>query len=205
MEHLSLAEMAKMLSEGPAIVTRACRHLAEVCPDCGEQLRQVEALMKRFGHWNPEVAVGEGLEADSLFAELMAEGRDYEGWLSRIEENDDFQTWGVAWVALERAKELGAREASQAQARDLALLAAEIAERLGDFYHPESVSDLKALAYSTAAAAAAAEPLGASLIDSRLKYTVAAVTALEKGSGEEVLAQEVWKLLSRVFTKASSG
>jgi hypothetical protein len=199
MEHLNLSEMAKLLSEGPPI-SRVCRHLAETCADCGEQLRQVEALMQRFGHWNPEVAVLEGLEADGLFTTLMAEGRDYADWLSLIERNEDFQTWGVAWVALERAREMIAAEAPQAQARDLALLAAAIAERLGDSYHPESVSDLKALAYATAAAAS--EPPGADLVDARLRHAAAAVTALEKGSrDEEDVAQAVWKLLSRIFAR----
>ena len=156
--------------------------------------------MKRFGHWNPEVAVLEGLEADGLFASLMAAGQDYAGWFSLMEQTEDFQTWGVAWVALKQARELIAAEAPQARARDLALLAAAIAERLGDFYHPESVSDLKALAY--AATVAASEPPGKGFMDARLKHVSAAVAALEKGSGEEAVAQEVWKLLSRVFTKA---
>jgi hypothetical protein len=198
MKHLELPEIARLLSGDPPS-PEACRHLAEACLECGSRLQEVEALMKRFGHWSPEVAVLEGLEADGLFATLMAAGQGYAGWSSWMEQNEDFQTWGVAWVALERAKELIAEEAPQAQARDLALLAAAIAERLGDSYHPESVSDLKALAY--AAAVAASEPRGEGFVDARLKHVSAAVTALEKGSGEEVVAQEVWKLLSRVFTK----
>src|SRR5436309_3196885 len=155
-EHLELAEIARLMAEDFA--AKVCRHLAECCPVCGERLRQVEALMKRFRHWSPEVAVLEGLAADELFAGLLATGQGFASWSTQVEQNGELQTWGVAWVTLERARELLAGESSKAQGLDLALLAAAIAERLGDYYHPEWVSDLKALAY--AAAAAAAEPPG---------------------------------------------
>ena len=196
MSHLELAEIAKMLAS-PAFAESACRHLAETCPTCGDRLRQVEALMKRFRHWDPEVVVQEGLEADGLLAALLAEGQDSACWPSRVEQDTDLQTWGVAWVALERARGLIADKASNAQARELALLAATIAEHLGNSYHPESVSDLKALAY--AVAAAAAEPPGEDYVDARLAHVAAAVTALAKGTREETFTREVWALLSRIF------
>jgi hypothetical protein len=156
MRHLKLAEIAKMLSAGSPFADRACRHLAEACPTCGRRLRQVEALMRRFRHWDPEVAVHEGLEADGLFAAFLAEGHDAATWPALVEQREELQTWGVAWVALERAQGLiadGAANPQNAEARDLALLAAAIAEHLGTSYHPESVADLKALAYAIAAAA----------------------------------------------------
>jgi hypothetical protein len=194
MEHLELAEIAKLLADD--LHSKVCRHLAETCPACREQLRQVEALMKRFRHWNPEVAVLEGLEADGQLAALVATGQGSAGWSAQVEQKEDLQTWGVAWAALERARELLAEEASKPPALDLALLATTITERLGDFYHPEWVHDLKALAYATAAAAS--EPPGKDLIDARLKHTATAVTALEKGTGDETVAGDVWELLSRV-------
>jgi hypothetical protein len=200
-EHLELAEIAKLLADDPA--SKVCRHLAATCPTCGERLRQVEEVMKRFRHWNPEVAVLEGLEGESLLADLLAAGHGSAGWSEQVEKREELQTWGVAWVALERARELIAEEASRAEALDLALLAAAIAERLGDFYHPEWVFDLKALAYATATAASG--PPGADLIDARLKHAAAAVTALEKGTGDESVARDVGELLSRVLRVESEG
>jgi hypothetical protein len=76
------------------------------------------------------------------------------------------------------------------------MIAARIAETLGTSYHPDSVEDLKARAY---AIAATAEPPDANLLGSRLKRMAAAVTALEKGSGDEAVAREVWSLLARVI------
>jgi hypothetical protein len=192
MKHLDLAEIAKLLIEDPA----ACRHLAETCSTCRERLQQVEALMKRFQHWSPEVAVLEGLPAERLFATLTAAGDDSRYWASQVEENEEFQTWGVAWIALEQAREHLAEEASRPRARDLALLAVTIAEFLGDAYHPDSVADLKARAYATAAAA---ESPDTNLLSTRLQRMAAAVAALEKGSGEEAVAREVWGLLSRIL------
>jgi hypothetical protein len=192
MKHLELPEIAKLLSVDP----ETCRHLAEVCPVCGERLRQVEALMKRFQHWDPEIAVLEGLPAEDLFATIMAAGQDCTSWFSRVDEKVELQTWGVAWVALEQAREQMTEEASRLRARDLALLAARIAETLGATYHPDSVADLKARAY---AVAAAAESPDASPVGARLKRMAAALAALEKGSGDEAVAQDVWSLLARII------
>jgi hypothetical protein len=192
MKHLELPEIARLLSVDP----ETCRHLAEACPVCGERFQQIEALMKRFQHWDPEVAVQEGLPAEGLFATVIAAGQSWENWSSQVDEKVELQTWGVAWVALEQAREQMAEETSRLRARDLALLAARIAETLGATYHPDSVADLKARAY---AAAAAAEPPDARLVGSRLKRMAAAVTALEKGSGEEAVARDVWSLLSQIL------
>jgi hypothetical protein len=152
--------------------------------------------MKRFQHWDPEVAVLEGLPAEDLFATIMAAGQDGTSWSSQVDEKEELQTWGVAWVALEQAREQIAEEASRPRARDLALLAARIAECLGDGYHPESVADLRARAYATAAVA---EPPDADLVGPRLKRMAAAVAALDKGSGDEAVARDVWHLLSRII------
>jgi hypothetical protein len=191
MRHLDLPEIARLLSSDPP----TCRHLAETCPVCGERLQQVEALMKRFQHWDPEVAVLEGLPAEGLFAAIMAAGQDGASWLAQVDAKAELQTWGVAWVALEQAREQLAEEASRPRARDLALLAARIAESLGQSYHPDSVADLKARAY---AVAAAAEPQDGNL-GMRLQRMAAALAALEKGSGEEAVARDVWDLFSQVI------
>jgi hypothetical protein len=196
MRHLELAEIAKLLSEGSPFA-EICRHFAEVCPVCGERLGQVDALMKRFRHWDAETVVREGPSADGLFESLLAKGQDLAGWCSLVKEEGEYQTWGVAWVALERAQGLIAEEATKAQARELALLAATIAGHLGASYHPDSIADLKALAHATAAAAG---PPGADSFDT-LRQVAAAVTALDQGTGDPAVARDVMAFLSQVFPK----
>src|SRR5215467_13634155 len=102
MSHLELAEIAKLLSDG-SLAAESCRHLAEVCPVCGERLAEVEALMQRFRHWDAETVVREGPAAEVLFEALLERGKSPEGWLSLVETDEEYQTWGVACVALEGA------------------------------------------------------------------------------------------------------
>jgi hypothetical protein len=80
----------------------------------------------------------------------------------------------------------------------LALLAAAITEHLGASYHPNSVSDLKALALATAAAASSS---GAG--PDTLRQVAAAVAALDQGTGDPTVARDVMGLLSRVFRRAA--
>jgi hypothetical protein len=101
----------------------------------------------------------------------------------------EYQTWGVAWVALERAQNLLAEDATRAQARTT------IAAHLDASYHPDSIADLKALAHATTAAAG---PSGAGFFDT-LRQVAAAVTALDQGTGDPAVAADVMSLLSRVF------
>jgi hypothetical protein len=54
---------------------------------------------------------------------------------------------------------------------------------------------LKARAYATAAAA---EPQDDEAVGTRLKRMAAALAALEKGTGDEAVAREVWDLLAQV-------
>ena len=187
--HLTLAEIAYLLAEERS--RPFVKHLAETCPQCGELYRQAEALMKRFRHWAPEVSILEGREADALFEKLMAAGREFAIWSWKVDHDESLQTWGVAWVLLERARQRLGEEGGAVQARDLALLAVKIAETLGDFYHPESVADLKALTYATAGAAERA--LGNS--DLQLKWLGPAATALDQGTGDAEVKREVAELL----------
>jgi hypothetical protein len=150
--------------------------------------------MKRFQHWDPEVAVLEGVPADDLFATILAAGPDYSSWLAQLDQNIELVTWGVAWVALEHASEQLDEEASRPRARDLALLAEQIAKRLGNAYHEESVADLQARAYATAAAATPSAPDNISI---RLKAMAEALAALDEGTGDETVAVGVWRLLSK--------
>ncbi|HEX3530774.1 MAG TPA: hypothetical protein VH988_27230 [Thermoanaerobaculia bacterium] len=185
-QHLELADVAALLGrDDPS--GKVCRHLAAVCAPCGEQLRRVEALMQRFRHWNPEIAVAEGLAADGLLDALLA--TDSASWSSRVEREAELQTWGVAWVALERAR---ACRAGEGRALELALLAAQVAGHLGTVYHPDWIADLKALAH--AAAAAASPPDDA---DGRLRQVAAATAALQGGTGDQAVAREVLELIAR--------
>ncbi|HEY2738380.1 MAG TPA: hypothetical protein VGK45_08240 [Thermoanaerobaculia bacterium] len=195
MKHPTLEDFAGFFSTYPEVAEVYGRHLAAVCPACGELLEQMEALLKRFRHWDPAIVVGEGLEADDLLDALLAKGQDFASWWPEVEKRGELLSWGVAWVALERASPLLVEETARPRARELALLAAAISENLGSCYHVEWINDLKALAYATVVAAA--DPAGTSreAAQSRLRHTLAATEALEKGTGSESLATEVWELL----------
>jgi hypothetical protein len=199
MKHLEVAEIAKLLSEGSPFA-EFCRHLAETCPICGERLAEVEALMSRFRHWDAETVVREGPAAAGLLETLLAKGEDGAAWCSVMKEDGEYQTWCVAWAALERAQSLIADDgARSAHARDIALLAVAITDHLGASYHPNSVSDLKALAHATAAAAGSP----ATAVSDTLRQVAAAVTALDQGTGDPTVARDVMGVLSRVFGKAA--
>ena len=197
MKHLESADVAKLLSDG-GTAAECCRHLAEHCEVCGQRLAGVEALMKRFRHWDAETVWREGPAADLLFDALLEKGTSPEGRASLVENDEEYQTWGLAWVALEGARKLLAEDATRAQAWDLALLAAKIAEHLNASYHPDSIADLKALAHATAAAAG---PPGEDSF-ATLRQVAAAVTALDQGTGDPAVAQSVTGLLLRAFRGA---
>jgi hypothetical protein len=199
MKHLELAEIAKLLSEG-SLSAESCRHLAEVCPTCGERLGQVEDLMKRFRHWDAETVLREGPAAEELFETLLEKGQGLDARASLVKEETEYQTWGVAWVALERAQGLIGEEATRAQARELALLAVAVAEHLGASYHPDSIADLKALAHATAAAAGLP---GVESFDT-LRQVAAAVAALDQGTGDPTVASDVMAQLSQILREASA-
>jgi len=192
MKHLEVAEIAKLLSDG-SVGAETCRHLAESCPICAERLSQVEALMKRFRHWDAETVVREAPAAESLLDILLEQGEGRARWILLVEENPDLQTWCVAWIALERAQALLTSKEGKGKARDLALLAVAIAGHLGASYHPDSIADLKALAYATAAAA---KSLGTDALFT-LRQVAAAVMALDEGTGDPTVAREVLGLLGR--------
>ena len=197
MRHLEIAEIAKLLSDG-GVFAEFCRHMAEVCPVCGERLAEVEALMERFRHWDAETVLREGPPAaDLLDALLAAERASKFGplWWNRKTRNS---RPGSTWVALERAQDLIAVDATRVQARNLALLAATIAAHLGASYSLDSIADLKALAHATAAAAG---PPGAAI--DTLRQVAAAMAALDQGTGDPTVARDVLSLLAQIFRKAA--
>jgi hypothetical protein len=198
MKHPTIEDFAGFFSNHPDAAEVFGRHLAAVCPDCGERLAAIEALLRRFRHWDPAIAVGEGLEADALLDGLLAAGEGFAAWWPEVEQRGELMSWGVATVALERAAALLSGEAARPRARELALLAAAIAENLGPCYHVDWIHDLKALAYATVfAAGSPAEGDPREAARARLRHALAATEALDKGTGSESLAAEVWGLLSR--------
>src|SRR5947209_11620430 len=113
--HLSTAKIAYLIAEAAGEeAAECCRHLAEVCPDCGTRLAEVEALLKRFRHWDAETVWREGPAAEALFETLLEKGRNPEGWASLVEQDVAYQTWCVAWVALEGAQKLIAGDITRA-------------------------------------------------------------------------------------------
>ena len=194
--HPTLEEFAGFFSTYPEAAEVYGRHLAAVCPVCGELLEKIEALLKRFRHWDPAIVVGEGLEADSLLDALLETGQDFAGWWPEVEKRGELLSWGVAWVALERANALLAEEGSSPHAQNLALLAATITEHLDACYHVEWINDFKALAYATVVAADGLAESSRAAVRQKLKHALAATEALDKGTGTESLAEEVWELLS---------
>jgi len=198
MSHPTLEDFAGFFSTYPEAAEVFGRHLAAVCPLCREHLDRIEGLLGRFRHWDPAIVVGEGLEADALFDGLVAGGAGCSSWWAVAEQRGELVSWGVACVALERARAQLPEEASRPRAREFALLAAAITEHLGACYHPEWINDLKALAYAMVIAAedpATRASRGATQL--RLKHALAATEALDKGTGSESLASEVWGLLGR--------
>ena len=196
--HPTLEDFAGFFSTCPEAAEVYGRHLAAVCPVCGELLAQMEALLQRFRHWDPAIVVGEGLEADDLLEALLKKGKGFAAWWPEVETRGELLSWGVASVALERANTSLAEDTSRLRARELALLAAAIAENLGPCYHVEWVNDLKALAYATVVAADdPAQKSSKEAVRSRLQHALAATEALSQGTGSESLAAEVLALLSR--------
>jgi hypothetical protein len=197
MEHPTLEQFANFFSADAEAAEVFGRHLASVCPACGELLQQIESLLQRFQHWDPAVVVSEGLEADALLDALVATGQGCAAWWPEVEQRGELLSWCVAWVARERAVALLAEETSRPRAREFALLAARISEHLGGHYHGEWVNDLKALAYATAVAASGPGKLSREAAQLRLRHALVATEALDKGTGSENLAAEVVDLLSR--------
>jgi len=198
MSHPTLEQFAGFFSTDPDTAEIFCRHLAVVCPLCREHLDRIEGLLARFRHWDPAVVVSEGLDADALFDGLVATGAGCASWWAVVEQRDELVNWGVACVALERARALLAEESSRPRAREFALLGATLTERLDSCYHPEWVNDLKALAYATVIAAEdPADRLSREAVRARLKHAHAATEALDNGTGSESLATEVWGFLSQ--------
>jgi tetratricopeptide (TPR) repeat protein len=187
--HLTLEALARLLSGGMTyeeLQQRVVPHLLELCPVCRKTQREILQMQEEVGHWNEEVVVAEGLEAPQLWARLAV--LPFEEQVRRVEEDSEFQAWGLCQLVLKKSLEAGFECPSTAV--NLANLAVKISFRLGDVYHPEWVQDLcaRALAYLGNARRVLGELRSA---DDAFRY---AETHLEQGTGDLRLQAEILDL-----------
>jgi len=145
--HLPLEAMARLLSGGMTyeeLQQRVVPHLLELCPVCQETYREIRRIQATVGHWNEEIVVTEGLEAPELW--LRIADLPYEEQEKLVEEDVEFQAWGLCQLILTKSLEAGFE--APATAVNLANLAVKVSSRLGDVYHPEWVQDLRARSFA---------------------------------------------------------
>jgi tetratricopeptide (TPR) repeat protein len=137
--------MAKLLAgdlSHEELVTRVIPHFLGRCPGCRRRYEEIRRLQDEVGHWDERVAVLEGPEAKELFAALQ--DLPFEEQLTRVLDDESFQTWGLCQLLLGRSLEAGFEDA--AKAVNYAELAVKISQNLEDTYDPHWVLDLRARA-----------------------------------------------------------
>lgn len=146
--HLASEMLADLLSgdiESDDLRRRVIPHLLARCPVCRRRVEGIRRLQERFDHWNESVAVREGQDAPRLLAVLMEHPE--EARLHRLVSEEDFHTWGLAQLLLQKSRKQ-VHNAPRA-AVELAELAVVVADHLpGTAYHPEWVGDLKARSWA---------------------------------------------------------
>jgi hypothetical protein len=143
--HLSVPGMARLSTgrmEADEMARDLVPHLAAQCPECREQLAELERLMREVRHWDALVVVVEGQEAPALWERLAP--LPYAEQLRAVETDDILHTWGLCRL-LQRLSEQAVPD-DPARAARLANLSVRISRHLGDVYGPEWVRDLRALA-----------------------------------------------------------
>ena len=154
MEHsdLSIETLARLLAgrlEHEELLRWIVPHLLELCPTCQRMHSEIRGLQDRVGHWDEEVAVTETRRAPEILARL--EGRSFEHQAAVVERDDELHTWGVCQLLLERSQDILFDEPGRGL--ELAELAAQVAEHLGEAYDPHWVWDLRAKAHCQVAKA----------------------------------------------------
>jgi tetratricopeptide (TPR) repeat protein len=145
--HLSMEMLAKWLSGGMEhddVLRYVVPHFLARCSVCQERHREILQLQEEVGHWNEEVVVLEGLQAPELWNRLA--GSSYEEQIRRVEEDEDFQTWGLCQLLLKKSRE--AVFENPARSVDLANLAIKVAGHLGEAYDSAWILDLRARAFA---------------------------------------------------------
>lgn len=143
-EHLSLEALASWLSGDlphEDLLRKVIPHFLQQCPACRERYDEVLRLQREYEHWNEAVAVFEGLKAPGQLATLAT--LPFDERLQRIEEDGEFQSWGLCQLLLRHSLEAGLDDPGEAIA--FAELAVRIADLLpGEAYDPHWVTDLRA-------------------------------------------------------------
>lgn len=145
--HLTLETLTRLLAgtlEHEEMLQRVVPHLLERCERCRALFGEIEALKEEFDHWNEEVAVFEGREAPALYSRL--EGLPFEQQIPRVDELEDFHTWGLCQHLLALSRK--AVFDDPGRAAELANLALRVVRHLGEVYHPDWVRDLRARCFA---------------------------------------------------------
>jgi tetratricopeptide (TPR) repeat protein len=145
--HPSLETLARWLAgelEHEEVLREVVPHLVASCPVCQHLQEEIQRLQDESGHWNEVVAALETREAPALAAHL--EGRPQEERMRLATENESLHTWGLCQYFLRASREAVFQD--PAQAVDWARLAVRLSDHLSQSYHPDSIRDLRARAYS---------------------------------------------------------
>ena len=145
--HLSIETLAKVLAgdlDYEQLIGTVIPHLLAQCPVCNRQHQEILRLQKEFAHWDERVAVFEGLQASELFATLSE--LPFDEQLSRVADDPSFQTWALCQLLIRESSEAIFNEPPVAI--NLAELAVNVSQHLGDAYDPHWVRDLRARAYA---------------------------------------------------------
>ena len=146
-QHLGLETMAKWLSgtlEHDDVLRLVVPHLLERCPVCRERHEEILDLQKQVGHWDPEISVTEGRQAPELWSRLG--DLPYAEQLLEIQANEDFHTWGLCQLLLQKSREATFDDPTRGV--ELANLALRVVRHLGEAYDPSWVMDLRARCFA---------------------------------------------------------
>jgi len=117
-------------------------HLLSRCPTCHDNYRELLRLKGEVEHWDEKVAVFEAQQAPELLDQIS--GLPFDEQLSRVRDDEDFQTWGFCQLLLKKSLEAAFEEPGKAV--NLAELAVKVSQFLDDAYDPYWVLDLRAKA-----------------------------------------------------------
>jgi tetratricopeptide (TPR) repeat protein len=149
LEHagLSLETLARLLAGRPEheeLLRVVVPHLLALCPDCRQMHAEIRRLQEKMRHWDEEVVVAESRSAPELLARL--ETWSFEEQSAAVESSDELHTWGLCQLLLDKSQTALFRD--PIRGLELADLAAQVADHLGEAYDPHWVWDLRAKAHS---------------------------------------------------------
>ncbi|HZF14121.1 MAG TPA: tetratricopeptide repeat protein, partial [Thermoanaerobaculia bacterium] len=142
--HPSLETLAKWLTGDLAYedLLKLVEHFVTRCPTCSDTYQVLLRLKRDVEHWDEKVAVFEGQQALELFEQMS--GLPFDEQLSRVRDDEDFQTWGFCQLLLKKSLEAAFEDPGRAV--NFADLAVKVSQFLEDAYDPYWVLDLRAKA-----------------------------------------------------------